>query len=230
VDFVTNFFNLDCIASGMNDGLAGMVPTELKELTELQDLHFDGTALTGSLSLLFCIGDFSITNFEADCAGRDEAEVQCSCCTVCCGRIDDQPYTCGRNPFANVLSVLRAEANLDRRALSSPETPQYQSLNWLAYDDPANLDPETDPGRDILERFILAAFFFATDGGNWTNQFNFLQNRSVCEWYNGDPPPSDSLSGISCNERGHVANLRMGKLVLPFRVIDETWHGNQCIF
>jgi hypothetical protein len=76
VYFVTNFFNLDCIASGMNNGLAGMVPTALKELTELQDLYLSGTALTGSLSLDFCMGDLNIPNFEADCA--DQKEVQCS--------------------------------------------------------------------------------------------------------------------------------------------------------
>jgi hypothetical protein len=50
VDFVTNFFTLHCIAAGMNDGLTGMVPTELKELTKLQDLRLSGTALTVSVS------------------------------------------------------------------------------------------------------------------------------------------------------------------------------------
>jgi hypothetical protein len=81
----------------MNDDLTGMVPIELKELTELQDLHLSGTALTGSLSPVFCIGDSTITNFDADCAGGVESEVVCSCCTVCCGRIDDEPYSCGQN-------------------------------------------------------------------------------------------------------------------------------------
>jgi hypothetical protein len=51
VDFVTNFFNPHHVASGMNDGLSGTLPTELKELTELQELHLAGTALTGSLAL-----------------------------------------------------------------------------------------------------------------------------------------------------------------------------------
>jgi hypothetical protein len=86
-----------------------------------------GTALTGSLSLVFCIGNFHITNFTADCTGRDEAKVQCSCCTVCWGRINDQPNTCGRNPSSNALSVLLAEADLDRRALTSPGTPKRRS-------------------------------------------------------------------------------------------------------
>jgi hypothetical protein len=53
VYFVANFANIDCIESGMNDGLTGMVPTELKELTKLQDLNLSGTALTGSVSRFF---------------------------------------------------------------------------------------------------------------------------------------------------------------------------------
>jgi hypothetical protein len=37
----------------MNDGLTGTVPTELNELTKLQDLHLSGTAITGSIYRLF---------------------------------------------------------------------------------------------------------------------------------------------------------------------------------
>ena len=56
MDCAAKIFNVDFIASGMNDGLTGMVPAELKELTELKDLDLSGTALTGSVSLFFCIG------------------------------------------------------------------------------------------------------------------------------------------------------------------------------
>jgi hypothetical protein len=180
----TNFFNLDCIAPGMNDDLVGMVPTELKELTELQDLHLDGTSLNGSLSVLFCIDDFNITNFTADCAGRDEAEVECSCCTQCCGRIDDETYTCDRKiPFAKALSVLLAEADLDGMALSSPGTPQYQALDWLANEDPANLDFVLVPPDMLLERFIMALLYFSTAGETWNDSSGFLNASSVCSWH-----------------------------------------------
>jgi hypothetical protein len=183
VDFVTNFFNLDCIAPGMNDGLVGMVPTELKELTELQDLHLGGTALNGSLSVLFCVDDFDITNFTADCAGRNETEVECSCCTDCCGRIDEEPYTCVRNTaFTKALSVLLAQADLDGMALSSPGTPQYQALNWLAYEDPADLDFMLVPPDELLQRFIIALLYFSTAGETWDDSEAFLSASSVCSW------------------------------------------------
>jgi hypothetical protein len=180
--FVTNFFNFDCIASGMNNGLTGIVPTELKELPELQDLHLSGTALTGSLSLDSCIGDFNITHFEADCAVREEATVECSCCTVCCGRIDDQPYTCGRNRFTKALSVLLEEPDLDRRALSSPGTHQYQALTWLVYDDPANLDFELVSLDELLERFVMALLYISTGGETLADLAGFLSAMPVCRW------------------------------------------------
>jgi hypothetical protein len=198
VDFVANFFNLDCIASGMNDGITGMAPIEMKELTKLQDLYLSGTALTGSLPLDFCFGDVNITNFEADCAGGDEAEVQCPCCTVCCGRIDDEPYTCGGNPFTKPLSLLLAEADVDRRALSSPGAPQYQALHWLVYNDPANLDFEHGPPDELLERFVMALLYFSMGGETWDNSFGFLSASSVCMWMN-ESNDGSSTYGVLCD-------------------------------
>jgi hypothetical protein len=159
-----------------------MVPAELNELTELNDLHLSGTALTGSISLASCIADFNITHFEANCAGGNAADVHCTCCTVCCGGIDNQPDTCGRNPFTKALSVLLGEPDLNRMALSSPGTPQYQALNWLVYDDPANLDFELVPSDELLERFVVSLLYFSTGGETWNDSFGFLSNLSACAW------------------------------------------------
>jgi hypothetical protein len=196
----------------MNDGLAGMVPAELKELTELQDLHLSGTALTGSLSLVFCVGDFNIPNFEADCAGRYKAEVQCSCCTVCCGTIENEPYSCGRNRIAIALSALLAEADLDRRALSSPGTLQYQALNWLSYDDPANLDFELVSSDDLLERFVMALLYFSTGGEDWADSSGFLSALSVCSW--NEYSDSGSLNfGVLCDPMIVEIRFRSNNLI-----------------
>jgi hypothetical protein len=197
--FVTNFFNLDCVASGLNDGITGIVPPEFKELTELKDLHLSGTALTGSISLEFCIGDFNITNFEAYCAGVDASDVQCTCCTECCEGIDDPPDTCGSNPFTKALSVLLLESDLDRTALSTPGTLQYQALNWPVYEDPAaNTNSAT-----LLERYTAALFYFATQGNKWINQTAWLSENAVCSW-----------SGLECNERGFLARMDLGTCLL----------------
>jgi hypothetical protein len=207
---VTYFFNLGCIALGMNDDLKGMVPIELKELTELQDLHLSGTALNGSLSPIFCIGDSTIINFEADCVGGVESEVLCFCCTLCCGRIDDEPYSCVQNtPFASALIwLLEAEADLDRMALSSLGTPQHQALNWLVYHDPAMLDFETTPPRIIVERYVIVTLYYSSNGPQWRDQRGFLRKESVCKWrvVNAE---GTSFEGVGCNEDEFVDDIKL---------------------
>jgi hypothetical protein len=200
----------------MNDGLTGMVPIALKELTELQGLHLSGTALTGSLSPVFCMGGFNIPKFEADCA--DQTEVQCSCCTACCGRIDDEPHRCGQNTFAptpeSTLAPTPDRRNEVEKIISS-EIPSFQlgpsqikALNWLAHDDPANLDFELVSPDELLERFVMALLYFSTGGENWADPFStggenwaesigLLSNTSVCSWNEY----SDNLfhSGVLCD-------------------------------
>jgi hypothetical protein len=118
--------------------------------------------------------------------------------------------------FLEALLVQDPDLEVSVFTNSGTSTPQYRALSWLANEDALNLDPETAPGRDILERFVLVTFFFSTDGDNWRNTFKFLQKRSVCEWNNGEPLDSDLFGGIVCNGSGQVATLSMGKLVLLF--------------
>jgi hypothetical protein len=60
--------------------------------------------------------------------------------------------------------VLLEEPNLDRMALSCPGTLQYQALNWLAYDEPANLNFELVSSDELWERFIMAFLYFSRRG------------------------------------------------------------------
>jgi hypothetical protein len=187
----------------MNNGLTGMVPTALKELTELQDLHLSGTALTGSLSLVFCMGDFNITNFEADCAGGDQTEVQCSCCTVCCERIDDEPYYCGSNTFApsyrrNYFEEVVASYYPDSAYVFVEDTDQYDALELLANSDPV-LVPVPDDTLDskylLLQRYVLVVLYLATTGNDWYNG-KWLEDQAgltTCDW-----------SGVTCSDGNSI--------------------------
>jgi hypothetical protein len=116
-------------------------------------------------------------------------------------------------------ALLDQDPDLEVLELTNPSTPQGEALSWLASKDELNLDPETAPGIEILERFVLATFYYATDGLEWSNQFKFLQGRFVCEWNNGQPLASGLFGGIGCNETAQVSHLIMGKLVLLFHVI-----------
>jgi hypothetical protein len=59
---------------------------------------------------------------------------------------------------------------------------QIEALNWLADDDPANLDFELVPPDELLERFVVALLYFSMRGENWVDSFGFLSPSSVCWW------------------------------------------------
>jgi len=81
-------------------------------------------------------------------------------------------------------------------------THEHHALVWLADSDPKRLDIST-PMEEILERFVLANFYFSTRGDEWTNQVNFFSKKSVCEW-------NDKILGVFCNDDNQVS-----KILLP---------------
>jgi hypothetical protein len=60
---------------------------------------------------------------------------------------------------------------------------QIEALNWLADDDPANLDLDLVSTNELLERFIIALLYFSTGGKkNLDDSSGFLSAVSVCGW------------------------------------------------
>lgn len=81
-------------------------------------------------------------------------------------------------------------------------TSENRALRWLAEEDPFQL-PVTSTMEDILERFILANFYFATNGPSWKRQFEFLSKKDVCDWNDGTGGGGmggENSHGIFCQE------------------------------
>ena len=76
---------------------------------------------------------------------------------------------------------------------------QYSVVKWLAIDDPYQLSLTDTPLSVLLERYVSVLLFYATGGNQWVNSYQFMTNRSVCEWNAGV-----ANSGIYCDERGSV--------------------------
>jgi hypothetical protein len=87
-------------------------------------------------------------------------------------------------------------------------TSENRALHWLAEEDPLQL-PVTSTMEDILERFVLANFYFATNGPSWTNQYDFLSKKDVCEWNDGGAG-GDNHYGVFC-EQGKVYQLNFNQ-------------------
>jgi Leucine-rich repeat (LRR) protein len=66
--------------------------------------------------------------------------------------------------------------------VSSPGTPQYKAIKWMAHADPKNL--EVSAGVEFKERYAAAVLFFAFEGVGWPHNANdfWLSEKPVCEW------------------------------------------------
>mmetsp|Transcript_13996 Transcript_13996/g.24348 ORF Transcript_13996/g.24348 Transcript_13996/m.24348 type:complete len:504 (-) Transcript_13996:164-1675(-) len=65
----------------------------------------------------------------------------------------------------------------------SRDSPQYAAMDWLANQDSwISVNPENVTLDVLVERYALAALYFATDGPAWKDQYSFLGNTSACEW------------------------------------------------
>ena len=112
--------------------------------------------------------------------------------------------------------------------LEHSQTPQHRAAQWMADNDLLQLEIPTDEANAIVfeERYILAVFYYAMNGDNWTEAFNFLLDSPVCEW-NVGLRSTQTLSesetqvkietkswklGAECNTEGRVNSLFMSKL------------------
>jgi hypothetical protein len=107
-----------------------------------------------------------------------------------------------------------AYTSMDR--MSSPGTPQYKAIRWLAEEDEAELEipasKEYEDAMDFVQRFVLATFYYSTDGESWNDQLRFLSDYDVCSWNESLDPTAEAqagnfdgwFSGVQCNEDGEV--------------------------
>jgi hypothetical protein len=87
-------------------------------------------------------------------------------------------------------------------ALQDESSPQFLALRWLFNNDPAVLDLDIMPTGILVERYVLALFYFATtsEEEGALNVLNFLAASSVCEW-----------KGVICDRDDFVVALNLGK-------------------
>jgi hypothetical protein len=103
-----------------------------------------------------------------------------------------------------LAEILLQNEVADVDALQDESSPQFRALRWLANEDTAVLDLDSTPPVFLVERYVLAVLYFATSGGGWSDQLNFLSASSVCDWNNGE-------IGVFCNGDDLVVGLFLGK-------------------
>lgn len=119
----------------------------------------------------------------------------------------------------------------------SPEFSADRSaaLDWLVQQD-RKLPFELDDGKNewhIRQLYVVALFYFATDGQDWDEQFRFFSGPFECDWTSVtsqlicegsgcrydwvDQEESElNVRGIVCNEQGRITRLRLCKRKITF--------------
>jgi hypothetical protein len=96
--------------------------------------------------------------------------------------------------------IVEVAAMLSLSVPTDPRSPLYRSLDWAAM--------HAKSRTPTLQRVGLAAFYYATNGENWNEQFDFLSVDDECNW---SVPIDRSVKGVLCNTDGTVAILALCK-------------------
>jgi len=80
-------------------------------------------------------------------------------------------------------------------ALDNEDSPQGKAFLWVSTED--TIDPPLEPGTDddaqIILRYVLVVFYYATGGDGWTNNEGWLGHLTECNWY-----------GLQCNSLSNL--------------------------
>jgi Leucine-rich repeat (LRR) protein len=82
---------------------------------------------------------------------------------------------------------------------ANPLSPQYLAFEWLSNN--GNLNFFSDEKN--MQRFVLATFYFSTNGDDWTNKDLWLTDEDECNWY------SSNIYLSQCNELGYYRYLEL---------------------
>ena len=106
-----------------------------------------------------------------------------------------------------IAGALSAVSTLGDEELDDAENPTNQAYNWIVNEDSYYICPDD---ANLEQRYILALFYFATNGENWVRcrpestdpceGQNFLSASHECEW-----------GGVSCDENEEITKLNLGK-------------------
>jgi hypothetical protein len=108
-----------------------------------------------------------------------------------------------------ILSDLVVDYKVSIEALQDGLSPQHAALDWMAYNDSADLQ-STLSDDQLVERFVLVLLYFSTDGEGWKDQAGFLSSSlNTCAWNSIIDVLRIGVGG--CNDEGSVVTLYFSK-------------------
>ena len=232
------------VLSLYDNNLSGSVPTTMKNLNQL--VEFDvlwGTSITGDFSFMCDIDPLKIWYV---CSEQDPPFSPCTCCI--CWEPDtsttsipiitpsptSQPValsssfptnetisslspTSTPKCYDDTVQLLLSEINIDLDALSTPFTSEQKAFVWLSSLSTGQLD--LCRPYEVVQKYVLALLYYATNGENWNLQLDFLTNDDVCSWNDG------SNTGVFCeDDKVTVSSVRIRKFFSLLLLLVWEWN------
>ncbi|KAG7366893.1 RHS repeat-associated core domain containing protein [Nitzschia inconspicua] len=99
-------------------------------------------------------------------------------------------------PTSNVAARLEILSPISVESWTNPNSPQSMALSWLVND----ADASTYTNDKLMQRYVLATFYFSTNGNDWSpSSISWIVEWSdECTWW-----------GIECNTMGEVRILHL---------------------
>jgi hypothetical protein len=100
--------------------------------------------------------------------------------------------------LVNLQDLILSVSLDDGAALVDPLSPQSKALAWL--DSNTNLESFDDFQK--IQRFVLAMFYYSTNGDGWLIRDGWLMDEHECNWFTSDVEPT-------CDENGAFIRLAL---------------------
>ena len=178
------------------------VDTELRRrgihLSRRMTICLLGTVVIIVLSIGLVIG-FAVDEEEA-AKGKPQQAVE--------GGAGHSP-TPPTKPPPRMESLLALIEPLTGETVKSVGTPQYMAVDWLVNADPLQMDFDERNLDEVLDRYVCATLYYATGGGNWNKDYNFMSEENICLWHVPGAAPGEHAPGVQCNDNNEVVSIKL---------------------
>lgn len=108
---------------------------------------------------------------------------------------------------ANAITQMLKE--ISGEAVEKNGSAQNRAAQWIIYTDKLQLSVPVAPmdKRRFLQRFALATLYYATNGEQWSKQYNFLSGLDECEW--NQEKKSFFTGAGNCNESHMITMITL---------------------
>ena len=117
----------------------------------------------------------------------------------------DKATKFGGKEFKRLESIILSASPNSVAALSDKDTPQFRAFEWVYSN-----APKTDIlGSRLVQRWVLASFYFGLNGDGWIKKDGWLKSEDECLWY-----------GVSCLD-GSISKLELRQNRLVGKIVPE---------